>query len=273
MKLREKGRAICGEGPEKVLSTSYTGLLLAVYLRYSPEYKYYRQESTKNRRQFPVGSVVSTGRNSVGNNAAGNWQPSQLRLKLYNRAIHARRTDFELAPKFTVGTFHITRMRPQMEQRLEVHDDQRPPTGFVRYERVWIAMTIVRLELPHWTTERRAQLNGKSSGFPIDRSKRLAECPLLATTARRARRVLFGSDKFVVRINVYVAKGTGRHRLHHTLLCKNFEKKWFSGFCLFVGGVTRVLSIISAQMRLDAEHWGMNVMNSSYGGQMGDVDK
>ena len=42
--------------------------------------------------------------------------------------------------------------------------------------------------------------------------------------ARRARRVLFGLDKFV-RINVYVAKGTCMHRLHHTLLCKNFEKK------------------------------------------------
>lgn len=79
MKLQEKGRAICEEGPEEVLSTLYTGLLLAVYLRYSPEYKCYRQESTKNRRQFPVGSVVSTGRNSDGNNAAGNWQPSPLR--------------------------------------------------------------------------------------------------------------------------------------------------------------------------------------------------
>lgn len=58
--------------------------------------------------------------------------------------------------------------------------------------------------------------------------------------ARRARRVLFGLDKFV-RINVYVAKGTCIYRLHHTLLCKNFEKKkWFYGSChwsgQFIGG-------------------------------------
>jgi hypothetical protein len=79
MQLQGKGRAICEEGPETVLSTSYTGLLLAVYLRYSHEYKYRRQETTKKRRQFPVGSVVSTGANPDGNNAAGNWQPSPLR--------------------------------------------------------------------------------------------------------------------------------------------------------------------------------------------------
>lgn len=76
MQLQEKGRAIFEEGPEKV---SHTGLLLAVYLRYSPECKYHRQESTKKPRQFPVGSVVSTGVNPGGNNAAGNWQPSPLR--------------------------------------------------------------------------------------------------------------------------------------------------------------------------------------------------
>ena len=78
MKLQEKGRAIYEEGPETVLFTSYTGLLLAVYLRYFPQYEYHRQETTKKRRQFPVGSVVSTGANPDGNNAAGNWQPSPL---------------------------------------------------------------------------------------------------------------------------------------------------------------------------------------------------
>lgn len=79
MKSEEKGRAICEEGPATVLFASYTGLLLAVYLRYSPECKYRRQETTKKRRQFPIGSVVGTGANPDGNNAAGNWQPSPLR--------------------------------------------------------------------------------------------------------------------------------------------------------------------------------------------------
>ena len=79
IQLQEKGRAICEEGPEKAPSILYKGLLLAVYLRYSPEYKYYRQESSKNRRQFPVGSVVSTGRKPDGDNAASNWQPFPLR--------------------------------------------------------------------------------------------------------------------------------------------------------------------------------------------------
>jgi len=42
MKLQEKGREICEERPETVLFTSYTGLLLTVYLRCSSEYKYHR---------------------------------------------------------------------------------------------------------------------------------------------------------------------------------------------------------------------------------------
>jgi hypothetical protein len=68
MRLQEKGRVIREEGPETVLPTLYIGLLLAV------DYKYRRQETTKKRRQFPVGSVVSTGVNPDGHNAAGNWQ-------------------------------------------------------------------------------------------------------------------------------------------------------------------------------------------------------
>lgn len=70
---RERGRVIREEGLETVLSTLYIGLLLAV------DYKYRRQETTKKRRQFPVGSVVSTGVNPDGHNAAGNWQTSPLR--------------------------------------------------------------------------------------------------------------------------------------------------------------------------------------------------
>jgi hypothetical protein len=77
------------------------------------------------------------------------------------------------------------------------------------------------------------------------------------------------------RINVYVAKGTCMHRLHHTLLCKNFEKKLFYGSCQFTvigGDVPRVLSIVSAQTQtvtgLDAKHWGMNATAVN-----GDVDK
>jgi len=92
---------------------------------------------------------------------------------------------------------------------------------------------IVRFELRHRT------MDGGRSWTPAECvaasqmiaelfRKRLAECSLPATTACRARRVLFGLDKFV-RINAYVAKGTAC--MHHTLLCKNFERKWFYGSC------------------------------------------
>lgn len=60
-------------------------------------------------------------------------------LKLYDNATHARRAFFELAPKFAVGTFHITSVWPQLEQKHEVHRGQRPTTGFVRYERAGTA--------------------------------------------------------------------------------------------------------------------------------------
>ena len=82
-------------------------------------------------------------------------------LKLYDNATHARRPFFELAaPKFAVGTFHITSMWPQMEQKHEVHGVQRPTTGVVRYEHAGTARTlfyhtphnfhrIVRFELRH----------------------------------------------------------------------------------------------------------------------------
>jgi hypothetical protein len=79
----------------------------------------------------------------------------------------------------------------------------------------------------------------------------------------------FGLDKFV-RINVYVAKGTCMHRLHHTLLCKNFEKKEVVLWILSAHWWW-VLSIVSArtQTGLDAEHWGMNATAAANG----DVDK
>ena len=53
-------------------------------------------------------------------------------LRLYDNATHARRTVFfELASKFALGTFNITGMWPQMEQRHEVRRGQHASTGFV----------------------------------------------------------------------------------------------------------------------------------------------
>lgn len=113
---------------------------------------------------------------------------------------------------------------------------------------------IVRFQLRHWTADAvgpRAECVAASQSlvFPFPEK------------ARRARRVLFGLDKFV-RINVYVAKGTCMHPPHHTLLCKNFEKrKWFYGPCQFIGGGGGSPSAVNRQ-RPDPDGTGHRILGN-----------
>jgi hypothetical protein len=197
MKLQEKGRAICEEGPEEVLSTSYTGLLLAVYLRYSPEYKYYRQESTKNRRQFPVGSVCKH-RPKLRREQCG-WQLATISAAVSTVRPMPIEQFLSWRPSLPLAHF-ISRvcghrwsksMRPTVANAL-------PPAlcGMSMYgQRCTLFHHYCSFRDPPLDDGRRAQLNGNCSSFPIDClgfPKRLAELPALATTAHRARGFFLG---------------------------------------------------------------------------------
>jgi hypothetical protein len=95
-KRRHTVREVEDNGPETVLDVSHAvrdRFQRAVYLRYSPHYRYRWQETTIMRRVFPVGTVrrqraayVQSGK---GRLATCNWQPSPLRPQVDHRIQYA----------------------------------------------------------------------------------------------------------------------------------------------------------------------------------------
>ncbi|KAI9507940.1 hypothetical protein F5148DRAFT_1149386 [Russula earlei] len=104
------------------MSASYTGLLPAVYLRYSPYYKHRWQVTTTILRQFSVGSVAGVGANPVGDKAASNCA-NLLFLFCDLKFGHPHVNSRVLAPKF------VTVIDPSRASDGEQGLSVEPPVG------------------------------------------------------------------------------------------------------------------------------------------------
>jgi hypothetical protein len=224
MRLQEKGRVICEEGSETVLYTfASSGLSTILPLQVPPARNdektstisrrfrcKYRREPSREQCGWQLANISARASSCMTVRLMPgelflSWR-LRLQLALFISRVCGHRWSKNM--RFTAG------QRPR-----------RPTTGFVRYGH---AGTPTHVVLPDYRTPIIFVVLFVSSSAIGRRTTDAVEPLRMHSGFRKGSpsqgRVLFRLDK-IVRINVYVAKGTCMHRLHHTLLCKNFEKK------------------------------------------------